>query len=145
MIKMIYGSADQIPEKEQKLFDAFPYLYRGRVKPVQESSMSFGFECGNGWFDLIWNLSQKIEDAARQAGLEPQSATWPQAKQVKQKAGTLCFYLDNLTQAMTGLIDEAMEDSAKTCEACGMPGSRVGNSGVRTLCDRHAKHGWKRD
>lgn len=133
------------PEKEQKLFDAFPYLYRARVKSVQESSMSFGFECGNGWFDLIWNLSQKIEDAARQAGLEPQSAAWPQARQVKQKTGTLRFYLGNRTEAMIALIDEAMEDSAKICEACGMLGSRVGNSGVRTLCDRHAKCEWKRD
>ena len=112
---------------------------------VQESSMSFGFDCGNGWFDLIWKLSQKIEDAARQAGLEPQSATWPQARQVKQKTGTLRFHLDRPTEAMTALIDEAMEDSEKICETCGMPGSRVGNSGVRTLCDRHAKYEWLKD
>lgn len=51
-------------EKTQQLFDAFPSLYRGRVKPIEESLMSFGYDCGSGWFDLICMLSQKIEDVA---------------------------------------------------------------------------------
>lgn len=127
------------PEKTQKLFDAFPRLYRGRAKSVQESMMSRGFECCDGWFDLIWTLSQKIEDAARQAGLEPQSSTWPEAAQVKQKMGTLRFYLDNPTETITALIRKAEEDSAKTCETCGNPGSAVRRSRVKTLCDKHEK------
>lgn len=127
------------PENTQKLFDAFPHLYRGRVKTIQESSMSFGFDCGDGWFDLLWTLSQKIENAAKEIGLEPQSDVWPEATQVKQKMGMLRFYLDNPTEAMTTLIREAEEGSAKTCEVCGSPGSRVRSSRVKTLCEGHAK------
>jgi hypothetical protein len=130
-------------EKTQQLFDAFPSLYRGRVKPIEESLMSFGFECGDGWFDLILALSQKIEDATRAVGLEPQSDEWPEAIQVKQKFGSLRFYLKNPCVAMTeeaaALIREAEAISAKTCEICGNPGSREVGRRLKTLCDIHAK------
>jgi len=35
--------------------------------------MSWGYECGDGWFDLVWTISKKIEDAAAAAGLQTQS------------------------------------------------------------------------
>ena len=127
------------PEKTQQLFDAFPYLYRGRVNPIEESLMAFGFDCDDGWFDLIYTLSQKIEDASRASGLEPQSDSWPEAAQVKEKVGTLRFHLNNRTEMMTSLISDALEVSAKTCETCGKPGSRVEGRGVKTLCTNHAK------
>lgn len=101
--------------------------------------MEIGFDCGNGWFDLIWTLSLQIEQAARQSELDPHSDAWPEVMQVKQKLGTLRFYLFNRTEAMTSLIDDAEEASAKTCEECGMPGLLVANSGFETLCKQHAK------
>ena len=99
-------------DNTQKLFNSFPRLYRGRVKSVQESLMSLGFDCDDGWFDLIWTLSQKIEDTARQAGLELQCNAWTEAIQVKQKMGTLRFYLESPTETMTALISKAEKDSA---------------------------------
>jgi len=99
--------------------------------------MSYGFDCDDGWFNLIWTLSQKIEDSARQAGLEPQSNAWPEAIQVKQKMGTLRFYLDNSTEAMTALICKAEEDSTKICEICGNSVSTMRGFGVKTLCNKH--------
>jgi len=105
--------------------------------------MSFGFECGDGWFDLIWALSQKIEDASRASGLEPHSDEWLEAIQVKQKFGSLRFYLKNpyvaMAEEVAALIREAGAISAKTCEIYGNPGSRVGDRRVKTLCDIHAK------
>lgn len=131
------------PEKTQQLFDAFPYLYRGRVKPIEESLMSFGYDCDSGWFDLIYMLSQKIEDAARAAGLEPQSDEWPEAIQVKQKYGSLRFYLKKSPLARSDevatLKREAEECSTKTCELCGNPGTLVAGCRVKTLCEDHAK------
>ncbi len=127
------------PENTLKLYDVFPRLYRGRVKSAQASLMSIGFDCGDGWFDLIWTLSQQIEDAARRVGLKPQSNEWPETTQVKQKMGMLRFYLDNPTEAMTKLIDKAEERSAKTCEICGNLGSTSKSFLVKTLCDKHEK------
>lgn len=127
------------PQKERKLFDAFPNLYRGRVKSIQKSLMSFGFQCDDGWLDLIWNLSLKIEDSARKSGIEPLSEAWPEAVQVKEKLGTLRFHLRQPTEAMRTLIHEAFEESEKTCEVCGMPGFMTTENCVKTLCHDHAE------
>lgn len=100
------------PENTQKLFAAFPHLYRGREKSVQESLMSFGFMCGDGWFELLWNLSQAIEDLARTEGHDPLSNAWPEATQVKEKFGDLRFHLRNCSEEMRRLIEEARVASA---------------------------------
>jgi hypothetical protein len=40
-------------ELTQALYDEFPALYAGRAKPVTDSSMYWGFQCGDGWFALL--------------------------------------------------------------------------------------------
>lgn len=128
------------PENTQKLFEAFPRLYRGRNKPVRESSMSCGFECGDGWIDLLWKLSQSIEGEARKLGLDAQSESWPEVSQVKQKAGSLRFYLEHATPAMEALIEETDKVSRQTCEVCGsLEGQPFhGLRSSKVLCDDHA-------
>lgn len=44
---------------EQKLVKDFPLLYKGYKK--QKSCMLFGFETDDGWYDLIYELSSKLE------------------------------------------------------------------------------------
>lgn len=128
------------PENTQRLFEGFPNLYRGRHKSAQESSMHWGFECGDGWFDLLWNLSQAIEDEARKLGLDAQSGSWPEASQVKQKGGALRFHLEHATAAMEALIDEADLGAQRTCEECGAQGAQAfhGLRSSKVLCGAHA-------
>jgi len=47
----------------QKLIKAFPLLYADCISSPssQRSFMHFGFSCGDGWFDLLWDLSAKLE------------------------------------------------------------------------------------
>lgn len=127
------------PENTQKLYAAFPRLYRGRSKPPEVSSMAMGFDCNDGWFDLIWNLSQAIEDVARRDGHDPQSEDWPEAAQVKQKVGALRFHLAKNTNTFAALVDNAMKASEEICEVCGAPGAMSADiqSGVRTVCNEH--------
>lgn len=99
------------PQNTQQLFDAFPRLYRGRQLPASESAMSWGFECGDGWFDLIWQLSKAIEDSARQEGIDPQSDEWPEATQVKNKFCSLRFHLRRNTGATRMLREAALTAS----------------------------------
>jgi hypothetical protein len=131
------------PDNTQKLFDAFPHLYRGRIKSLQESLMSWGFTCGDGWFDLVWTLSQDIENSARTAGLEPQSNEWPEAVQVKEKFGMLRFHLKRtpLTTSykVVALIREAELRSAIICEECGKPLALIAGHELVLLCEEHAK------
>lgn len=105
----------------QKLYEAFPSLYRGRNLPPSESSMSWGFECGDGWFDLIWNLSKAIEDNAKGEGLTPGSADWPEATQVKNKFGSLRFHFRNNTDATRALREHALEASTHISDGTGPP------------------------
>ena len=95
----------------QKLYDAFPRLYRGRNLPHSKSSMLWGFECGDGWFNLIWNLSRAIEAEARRTGIDPKSILWPEATQVKNKFGTLRFHLRRDTEATQALKEDALKAS----------------------------------
>lgn len=113
------------PDNTKKLYEAFPRLYRGRTKSAHESAMYFGFECQDGWFNLIWKLSEDIEEIARQQGLEPYSNEWPEATQVKEKLGTLRFHLKNYHEASSALIAKAAEASEAICELCGAPSQHV--------------------
>lgn len=48
-------------ELSQKLYDNFPLLYRDRNESLRNSLMRFGFDCGDGWFQLLWDLSLQLE------------------------------------------------------------------------------------
>lgn len=104
----------------------------------------FFFECGDGWFNLIFRLSERIEAAARRVGATPDSEGWPRALQVKEKYGTLRFYSMPARDEFSKLIDEAEKDSARTCELCGGPGRlREKRLWYKTLCDPCAhEHGF---
>jgi len=116
-------------ENTKYLIEHFPNLYAGVGKPLTESLMGFGFECGDGWFDLIRDLSEKLEDK----GVE--------AVQVKEKFGGLRFYLaGSTTDEIWKLVQDAEELSEKTCEICGEPGERYGGGWIRTLCSACENH-----
>ena len=40
------------PELEDKLFKKYPKIFRNKNKPITESLVAFGFEFGDGWFQL---------------------------------------------------------------------------------------------
>jgi hypothetical protein len=48
-------------ELDSKLVKAFPLLYGDRSAPMQSTAMCWGFACSDGWFDIIWDLSSKLE------------------------------------------------------------------------------------
>ena len=66
----------------------------------------------------------------------------PRASQVKEKFGTLRFYMSSHLDGMDELIDEAERKSEVTCENCGKSGESRGDLGwVLTLCDGcHRSH-----
>lgn len=45
---------------DKKLVEAFPLLYGDRYASMQSTAMCWGFP-GDGWFDIIWDLSSKLE------------------------------------------------------------------------------------
>jgi hypothetical protein len=124
------------PEHTTRLFEAFPHLYRGRHLPLTQNLMSWGFRCEDGWFALLYRLSQQMTDYA---------ACHPAVQaiivaQVKEKFGTLRFYVDGADDHMHTLIDAAETQSAEICELDGTPGRLRARQGhYQTLCDDCAR------
>jgi len=115
-------------ENTLKLFNDFPELYKGRYKSIQESLMPFGFECGDGWFNLIYELSDKLSK------LDPEC----EAVQVKEKYGGLRFYTNGNSEEGYKLIDEYEDKSYRTCEDCGdTKTAKPRDDGwIRTQCNK---------
>ena len=44
----------------ERIFNDFPEIFAGRDKPIPESLLLFGFECDDGWYDLVYNLCKKF-------------------------------------------------------------------------------------
>ena len=97
-----------------------------RMGPNIYTNLPFGFECGNGWYRILAELSVILEDLV----LREPAASWSSfyATQVKEKYGTLRFYMSCETDAMGAAIDLAERQSEETCELCGEPG-RLYNRG----------------
>ena len=48
-------------QKTNELYEKFPHLYRERTAPLESSSMGWGFQCENGWYKIIYEMSKKID------------------------------------------------------------------------------------
>lgn len=127
-------------ELDAALVRDFPLLYSDRNAAPQATCMCWGFECGDGWEPLIRALSAKLEAAI--AALPEADQPNYKAMQVKEKFGTLRFYLTMGSDEMFAACDEAEAHSAETCEGCGQLGKRRGGGWIVTECDSCAE---KRD
>lgn len=116
------------PELENALFRQYPQLYRDCGRPPEESLMGFGFECGDGWYTVIRDLSARLEQL-NAAGEDIR------ASQVKEKFGCLRFYAHGLSDEAEQLVAAAEAASARICERCGAPGETRWEGYVHTLCD----------
>ena len=113
-------------ELEDRLYNEFPKLYPASYKHF------LGFECADGWFELIWELSKKITPLLEDNPENPMFA-----EQVKEKMGTLRFYMSYDNRKIANLIDEYEDKSAHICEVCGKPGKTYEGRWVRTVCNEH--------
>lgn len=124
------------PKLDDKLTKTFPLLYADRHGTAKATAMCWGFVCADGWFDLIWELSSKLEPLIQRYIKEhPEDQRHPRASQVKEKWGGLCFYLTKGTDEMFDLVSEAEEKSLTICEICGAPGKARPIMPLKTLCD----------
>lgn len=105
-----------IPEKYPKMF-----------------AQCFDFSTGPGWDSILDELCQKLQEISDTHG---EQIT---VNQVKEKFGSLRFYVNNSISAQDKLIDAAETACDQTCEVCGEPGSARNTSWIKTLCDQHAK------
>ena len=110
------------PDLTQKLLDKYPKLF--------SNQQFWGFECGDGWYDIIDHLCGAITEYTH----DPDEVY---VDQIKEKFGRLRFYLSREDDVMHGMITLAEYMSGHTCELCGAPGKTRDVSWFVTLCDVH--------
>jgi hypothetical protein len=122
-------------ELKDKLYVNYQGLFSRKDLPMSQTCMCWGIEVGDGWYNLIDELCSKL------VALHPNI----RADQVKEKYGTLRFYISSEGKVPATLMDKAydLEDEYETksstiCEECGNVGLLRGNGWLRTLCDAHA-------
>lgn len=93
---------------------------------LMEEGLYSGFDgaVGDGWIPILDRLA---EDLIRMG--------WDRdLRQVKEKFGTLRFYVGDHTEEMSHRIFQAEEESGVTCEECGKPGEVDGPGWLKCLC-----------
>lgn len=73
---------------EKQIYLRCPIIFRNRDAGMQSNLMYFGFDCGDGWFQLIYDLSAAIETIAqnmKDTGISEERL--PSVFQVKEKFG----------------------------------------------------------
>lgn len=152
-------------ELQNKLFEKYPKLFVQKDWAPSETLMCFGLTCGDGWYNIIDNLckliSEEVEDTPRRiehikAILEKTDISFKQREifdnllktlessrvedvqvvQVKEKYGTLSFYVNNYNEKIRGYIEFAGLMSGCTCETCGLPGKPTTSRWIKTMCPK---------
>ncbi len=87
------------------------------------------YQCGPGWKKLIDPLVEQCKAENVRIG------------QIKEKFGTLRFYIDSgASPALLNAIKQAEHESGHTCDVCGAKDAQLRDDGewYRTRCDTHA-------
>jgi hypothetical protein len=133
-------------ELDRKLCEKYPLIFADRNKSMMETCMCWGFEHGDGWYQIIdslcaniqhhidWN-NKNFEKGYTQYKQVPQVV----AQQVKEKFGTLRFYYNGGDDVIDGMVRMAESWSAVACEECGAPGTQNSQGWIKTLCETHKK------
>ena len=140
---------------QNDLVKAYPKIFK---------NVDFGIECNDGWYDLLdtlcYTMQRHCDVANTRYIIETDKYQFvvegdPEyvqvvAAQVKEKLGTLRFYVDGGDATTEAMIELAEAMSGRVCELCGSPAKTSRGSGwLHTTCDacnkriRLERKGWK--
>ena len=132
-------------ELDELLCQRYPKIFVDRHGDPKETLMCWGFECGDGWYNIINQLCANIQHHVDWAQEQKEKygrgngCSQVVAVQIKEKFGTLRFYTNGGDDQTYGMTRMAESMSAVTCEECGAPGKTRGRTWIYTACDAHAR------
>lgn len=140
-------------ELDKLLCEKYPKMFVNRNANMKETAMCWGFDHGDGWFNIIDHLCHNIQshidwkNGQRERLLKdnpynqkiPNEVPQVVVDQVKEKFGTLRFYYRGGDDAIDGMVRIAESMSAVMCETCGAPAKRRGHGWIYTACDAHTR------
>lgn len=132
-----------------ELYNKYPKLFAQKDLSEQETCMCWGICCGKGWYGIIDEACQKIEDVQKEYPLFQIEFT-----QVKEKFGGLRLNFEIKTigidyigtkdylkiefcDRINDIISDAKTKSYVTCDVCGKPGKEAGRNWIVTRCEEH--------
>lgn len=117
-------------EDFKKFLESIGGLKNGFFTDREPIADPYYFEVNSGWYMLIKHLISDLIELG-----------WnKEICQVKEKFGTLCFYINSGSDEIHNRIHQAELDSSKICERCGSPGELIKDGGwLSTLCEEHNK------
>ena len=121
-------------ELDQLLCEKYPKMMVNRNKNMQETCMCWGFECGDGWFNILDQLMGNIQHHIDWKNRKEEVVAQVTLDQVKEKFGTLRFYYSGGDDAIDGMVRMAESMSGVTCEECSAPAQTHGPGWIRTIC-----------
>lgn len=131
-------------ENTKKIINACPSLFSTMLDEQDNftqgtffTPITFGFECGDGWANLLIEVCENIQKYLKT--LPQEIANDIVALQVKEKYGTLRFYMSCYDEQIEAHIKNAEKKSSCICEQCGAPGKLRGKFWLYTACDQHTK------
>jgi hypothetical protein len=124
-------------ELDEYLCKVYPKIFANRYKDMTETAMCWGFDCGDGWFQILNQLCNNIQHHLNWKNEDSEVVAQVVADQVKEKFGTLRFYYTGGDDYISGLVSMAESMSGVTCEECGAPGESGGSGWITTLCETH--------
>lgn len=85
------------------------------------------------------SISDPVADALLEAEYLPipDPVPWPRVEQIKEKFGTLRYYITYLPEGLDSAVNLAERLSEYTCQRCGAPGKMREGPWVSVLCDDH--------
>ena len=126
---------------DKLLCEKYPKMMVNRNKNMQETCMCWGFECGDGWFNILDQLMSNIQHHIdwNNQNFEKGYKQYKQVAQVtldqvKEKFGTLRFYYTGGDDEISGMVRMAESMSGVTCEECSAPAETHGPGWIRTIC-----------
>ena len=124
-------------ELDEYLCKVYPKIMVNRNKDMTETCMCWGFECGDGWFNILNNLMGNIQNHIDWQNREKEVVPQVTLDQVKEKFGTLRFYYSGGDDTIRGMVSMAESMSSVTCEECGKPGTSTSGGWIKTVCKEH--------
>ncbi len=113
------------PDSEEALYNKYPSMLAGMRLGPQESCLSFGIECSEGWYSIIDDALEALESVGS-----------VEVMQIKEKYGSLRIYLGPALEEHFEIVDAAECLSTSTCEVCGEPGKMNHGPWFSVRCDK---------
>jgi hypothetical protein len=124
-------------ELDEYLCKVYPKMMVNRNKDMQETCMCWGFECGDGWFNILDQLMGNIQHHIDWQNRNGEVVLQVTLDQVKEKFGTLRFYYTGGDDYIRGMVTMAESMSGVICEECGKPGTSTSGGWIKTVCIEH--------